>query len=148
MIRRIFLAGLTGAIAIDLYLALMHAFVFRDATPVQLFDWDASNAIGTIAFEEGASVVWLGLLLHICVSLAWAGVYALAATRVAYLRSAPVISGIAFGLFVMLFMRFLVVPLGHAPRITLSGAGLLSNAIAHTAFFGIPVAFIARGKPH
>jgi uncharacterized membrane protein YagU involved in acid resistance len=145
MLKRIAVAGLVGAITIDVYLAVLHAYIFKDATVVQLLDWDASNALGMIAFKEGVSVIWLGLAMHLCVSMVWAAVYALAATRVAFLRTRPILSGIAFGIFVMLFMRYLIVPLGHAPQITATGIFLLSNAVAHTVFFGIPVAWLARG---
>ena len=143
MLKRIALAGLVGAFLIDLYLVVVHAYVFADASPVVLFDWDASNAVGMIAFKEGTSIIWLGLLLHLCVSMAWAAIFALAATRLRFLRGNPLLAGTAFGIAVMLVMRFLIVPLGGAPQINATGLALLSNTIAHTAFFGVPVAWLA-----
>ncbi|HEY1654922.1 MAG TPA: hypothetical protein VGF86_07410 [Candidatus Tumulicola sp.] len=56
----------------------------------------------------------------------------------------PVVCGTIFGVVVMAVMRVDVVPLGAAAQPLLRPVTLLIQLVAHTAFFGIPVALVAR----
>ena len=144
-IRTAILAGIAGALLIDLYLGitlpLLHA-----GTPLTLSQWDASNVLGREAFRGGLSTAAIGFAMHLCVSIAWAFAFAFAASRVAWIRAHVLPAGFLFGLFVMAFMMFLVVPLGHAAHPWPPLVGLLNNVAAHTAFFGMPVAWIVANN--
>jgi hypothetical protein len=144
-IRTAILAGVAGAIAIDLYLSitlpLMHA-----GTPLTLSQWDASNFLGDDAYRGGISTAAIGFASHLCVSIAWGFAFTFAASRLAWIRAHAFSAGVLFGLVVMAFMMFLVVPLGHAAHPWPHLAGLLNNVVAHTLFFGVPVALIATNN--
>jgi uncharacterized membrane protein YagU involved in acid resistance len=141
-------AGIIGAIAIDAYLVVVDCFVRHIATIQELFQWDASNALANAAYEGGWGAALLGCSFHVIVSLIWALLYVVATKYWKPLLAQPLVSGVAFGLLVLIVMQFLVVPLGHAQR---SGFTLLTlgNAIvAHVVFFGIPVAYaVSRSLP-
>ena len=140
-VRLAILAGLAGAIGIDLYLSitlpLMHV-----ANGIQLSQWDASNVLGSEAFRGGLSTAAIGFGLHLCVSVAWGIVFAFAFSRIAWVRSHALLSGLIFGAVVMQVMAYVVVPLGHASHPMPSLAGWLNNLVAHTLFFGVPVAYV------
>jgi hypothetical protein len=140
-VRRAILAGLAGAIGIDLYLSvtlpLMHV-----ANGIVLSQWDASNLLGGEAFRGGLSTAAIGLGLHLCVSVVWGIVFAFAFARIAWMRSHAMLAGLIFGAIVMQVMAYAVVPLGHASHPMPSIAGWLNNFVAHTLFFGVPVAWV------
>ena len=140
-VRRSILAGLVGAIGIDAYLSitlpLMHV-----ANGIQLSQWDASNLLGSEAFRGGLSTAAIGLGLHLCVSIAWGIIFGFAFSRISWMRSHALLSGLIFGAVVMQVMAYIVVPLGHASHPMPSLAGWLNNFVAHTLFFGVPVAYV------
>lgn len=144
-IRTAIFAGVAGAVAIDLYLsitlALMHV-----ANGVTLSQWDASNLLGDEAFRGGLSTAAIGFGLHLCVSVAWGIVFALAYARVDWIRAHAIYAGLIFGAVVMQIMAYVVVPLGHAAHPAPSVAGWLNNFVAHTLFFGVPVAWVVAGR--
>ena len=140
-VRRSILAGLVGAIGIDAYLSitlpLMHV-----ANGIGLSQWDASNLLGGEAFRGGLSTAAIGLGLHLCVSIAWGIIFGFAFSRISWVRSHALVSGLIFGAVVMQVMAYVVVPLGHASHPMPSLAVWLNNFVAHTLFFGVPVAYV------
>ena len=137
-------SGLAGAIAIFLYLTISLPLFFH-TPPYLLYTWDASNALGYAAASQAsaATVILVGQGMHLIVSLVWGFAFVLVARGIPEMVRRPIPWGIVFGLIVMIVMRFGVVPLGHAPHITFTLAGLLNNVVAHTLFFGVPVALAA-----
>jgi uncharacterized membrane protein len=144
-VRRAILAGVAGAVAIDLYLSislqLMHV-----ANGITLSQWDASNLLGNDAFRGGLSTAAIGFGLHLCVSVAWGIVFGLLYSRIAWVRAHALASGLIFGAVVMQVMAYAVVPLGHASHPAPALAGWLNNFVAHTLFFGVPVAWVVAGR--
>ncbi len=140
-VRRAIFAGLAGAIAIDAYLSitltLMHV-----ANGITLSQWDASNFLGAEAFRGGLSTAAIGFGMHVCVSVAWGIVFAVAYSRVPWIRAHALLSGLIFGAIVMQVMAYAVVPLGHASHPPPTLAGWINNFVAHTLFFGVPVAWV------
>lgn len=139
------LATIVGAFAIDYYLAFTEVGIFHGATMAQLFQWDWSNVVGRAAFDEGGGAVALGISLHLLVSAVWAAVCVVLVRRVKWLAEHPIVWGIVFGLIVMCVMRYGVVPLGHATKPHANALWMANLICAHTIFFGIPVALVARG---
>lgn len=86
----------------------------------------------------------LGILLHVLVSAVWAGVCIVCVRQVKALAEHPIVWGIVFGLMVMCVMRWGIVPLGHAMKPHANALWMANLAAAHTIFFGIPVALVAR----
>ncbi len=145
-VATIFLAGTLGCVLIDAYLVVTHGLVFHDASALIVSQWDASNALGRAAFEGGWPTALLGFAMHYCVSVIWAAVYVAVALRVPALLRQPILSGIAFGLVVMLVMKYAIVPLGHASQGHPSPVQLVNQILAHVLAFGIPVALIASAR--
>lgn len=136
----IFVAGVAGAILIALYLVVPKAGFLQAPAPRVLFQWDASNALGAAAFQGGWPTAVVGFLMHLFVSIVWAAVFALAMSRVPAIAKHPNLSGLLFGAIVYVVMSFGVVPLGAARQGPRSAKGVVNNLIAHTVFFGLPVA--------
>jgi hypothetical protein len=136
-------AGLAGAVLIHACLlfvgpALSPGLALR---PAALYTFIAAALIGRAAAAAGPNAVWLGVGLHLAVSLAWAFGYVYASRSMGQLLRRPLISGLGFGLviyFVMLVV-LLAANLYTKPTPGDVGIGLLANCV----FFGLPVALIA-----
>jgi hypothetical protein len=142
----IVIAGALGCVAIDLYLVVTHVWVFRDASAIAISQWDASNALGVAAFGGGLPTALLGFAMHLCVSIVWAAVYVFVALRSRAILARPIASGVLFGIVVMLVMKYLIVPLGHAHQVPGTPAQLLNQILAHVLAFGLPVALVVSAR--
>jgi hypothetical protein len=139
--RAAVVAGISGNIAISVYLAITLPLFFH-TKPELLFQWDASNIVGNSAYAGGIGSALLGFLFDCIVSICWAAIFAAVYETFAPVRRMPVLSGLLFGLIVMAVMLELVVPLGHARQASQAAPALINTALAHTVFFGLPVALV------
>jgi|HubBroStandDraft_5_1064220.scaffolds.fasta_scaffold199978_2 hypothetical protein len=143
--RAAVVAGISGNIAISVYLAITLPLFFH-TKPELLFQWDASNIVGNSAYAGGIGSALLGFLFDCIVSICWAAIFAAVYETFAPVRRMPVLSGLLFGLIVMAVMLELVVPLGHARQASQAAPALINTAIAHTVFFGLPVALVIAAR--
>lgn len=136
-------AGLVGAVTIDAYLLLTVVVAVRAATLEGFYQFVASSVIGPAAYASSAAVP-LGIALHLAVSIAWGLGYAYVAARTPQVRERWFVSGIAFGVVVMIAMQLVEVAANvyHLPDIFT----LFNGFVAHVAFFGIPVAYVASRR--
>lgn len=137
------IAGFAGAILIDIYLVVTLVFVAHVATITSFFQFVASGALGPSAYAN-PSTVYLGAAVHFAVGIGWAIGYAYVAARTPWVRGRPLISGTVFGLVVMIAMQ-LVEVIGKI-YVLPNSVAFLNTAIAHTLFFGIPVAAIVKAR--
>jgi len=129
-------AGITGGVLIDAFLA-----VVNHMSPIAIWQFVASALVGGVAYTS-ASYAVLGFVMHFAISIAWALIYASAVGPMPVLVRRPVLSGLLYGIIVMFGMMTLLV-LKH---VAMAGAPdaltLAKNLIAHTVFFGLPVALV------
>jgi len=130
-------AGVLGSILID---AFLYMVFLRPAHQPMTAMWQIVSATAT-----GGTLIspWFGLLIHFCVSIAWGVGYAYAAATSSAIARHPYISGPVFGLIVMVIMQ--VAELAAGVKLPLTVAAFAGALIAHTLFFGLPVAvYITR----
>ncbi|MBD5634152.1 MAG: hypothetical protein IAI49_06700 [Candidatus Eremiobacteraeota bacterium] len=137
------IAGAAGAVLIDVYLLLVIVVIARAATVVGFYQFVASSAIGRDAYAQ-PGFAWFGLALHVLASLAWGLGYAFVAARPPQVRSRPITSGIVFGIVVMLSMQLVEVAANIYELPTTFS--LVNSLVAHTLFFGIPVAYVVSKR--
>ena len=136
-------AGLVGGVVVDAYLLLTVVFIMHAAGVVPFYQFVASGALGKAAYGD-PNAAYLGVAMHFVVSAAWGVGYAYVAERTPQVRDRPLISGVAFGIVVMLAMQLVEVA---ANVYTLPNSfTLLNDIVAHTLFFGVPVAYIVRAR--
>jgi hypothetical protein len=143
LIRAAVAAGLAGNIAISIYLSIALPLFFH--TPaLLLFQWDDSNIVGDAAYAGGWGSAALGFFFDCIVAIAWGALFTAAYAGVPAIRRNSAVCGLLFGVVVMLAMFFVVVPLGHAQHPSTNPHALLNALVAHTFFFGLPVALVVR----
>jgi FtsH-binding integral membrane protein len=102
-----------------------------------------SIAAGAIGPQALASPVyaWVGLIVHVVVSIGWAGGYAYFAQTQPFVNARWIVSGVVYGIVVYLIM--LVLLLGARASIFPFDPATIANVVvAHAVFFGLPVAFV------
>jgi hypothetical protein len=113
----------------------------------------ARALLGNAARTGGAETVAFGLLLHACVAFTWTALYALAYTRLAWLRAmtrtaaGTIAAGAIWGAVVQCVMSLVVVPLsriGPAPAY-FTRAWFIMLGI-HMIFVGQPMAWLVRDR--
>jgi hypothetical protein len=137
--RAAVVGGFAGNVAISVYLAIALPLFFH-TKPLLLFQWDASNIVGTSAYTGGLWSALLGFAFDCIVAICWAAIFAAVYQTVPAVRRSPVVAGMLFGIVVMLVMIDIVVPLGRAQHAAQHAAALANTAVAHVVFFGLPVA--------
>jgi uncharacterized membrane protein YagU involved in acid resistance len=139
VVRNALAAGITGGIVIEVYLYFT-TLLPAHTSVINALLWITSAVIGKAAFSN-PNFAWLGLFIHLCVSIGWAGGYAYFAQRQPFVNQRWLISGLAYGFVVYIFM--VLIEMGaqvfHLPD---TPAALFNDVIAHTVFFGIPVAYV------
>ena len=144
-VRAAVLAGIVGNIAISIYLSIALPLFFH-ADPIRLFQWDDSNIVGASAYQGGLSSAALGLFFDFIVAIGWGACFVIAYHLIPFVRRWVVASGLIFGVIVMLTMFYIVVPIGRAQHPSTAIPPLLNSLIAHTLFFGLPVALVVRQR--
>ena len=124
--------------AVDLTQA---CFLFGAGIPLAI----AGGLLGPTAFQGGAPVYALGVLLHFFIAFSAAAVYYAASRKLPFLKEYPLVCGLCFGAWVDLFMRLVVLPLS-----ALHAGGpyqlhdLLLGLGVHMVVIGLPIAYSVR----
>jgi hypothetical protein len=133
------IGGLAGALTFDAYMLGIFVFLAHTQTLTTFYQYVASGAIGKAAYGS-PGFVWLGLAIHIAVSIGWGAGFAYVGARTPQVFARPLVSGLVFGLVVMLAMALVEFAAAIWAFPTL--ATFENGVIAHTLFFGIPVAYV------
>ncbi len=80
----------------------------------------------------------LGLVIHLLWAGLWGLIFGLLARRLHLTGGVAIISGLVYGVLVMLVMIFIVVPIVGAPNLLLL-LGSFSFTIANALFYGLPL---------
>lgn len=137
-------SGVVAGVIVDAWLLLLEVVVFHATTVGGFYQYVASAVLGMAAFSEGLGTVILGIAMHFAISIVFAAVYVFLAERIVGLRR-PVPGGIAIGILAWVVMSFIVVPLSQAPKMPITALGLVIGFVSHVVFFGLPLAFTAKG---
>jgi uncharacterized membrane protein YagU involved in acid resistance len=124
---------------LDLLFAVLFAG-YNGAAPSRVFQAIASGLLGDAAFSGGLGVDVLGVACHFGISLIWAGLFAVVASRVSVLARRPILAGLAFGIVVFLSMRLVVLPLSAYPHpVTFRPLATVLDLLSHMLLFGMPI---------
>jgi hypothetical protein len=115
-----------------------------------LFGWKiplviAGGLLGRAAFQGGAGMYALGVLLHFFIACSAAAVYYGASRRLRFLIEYPLVCGLFFGAAVEDVMSFIVLPLS-----ALHSTGpyrlhdLILGLVVHMVVVGLPISYSVR----
>jgi hypothetical protein len=115
-----------------------------------LFGWDiplviAGGLLGRGAFQGGAGIYVLGVMLHFFIACSAAAVYYGASLRLGFMKEHPLVCGLFFGAAVEDVMRFIVLPFSalHS-RGPYKLKDLILGLVVHMVVVGLPISFSVR----
>jgi hypothetical protein len=105
----------------------------------------AGGLLGERAFQGGAAIYVLGVLLHFFIAFSVTAIYYGASRRLTFLTEHPLVCGLFFGMAVELVMGYVVLPLSALhDRGPYRLHDVLQGLIVHMFVIGLPVAYSVR----
>lgn len=139
-IRAGLVAGISAGVLTDVFLFAMQVATGTPADePAGNLVFVAAGLLPPAAYPNAAAVP-LGIVVHLCVSVAWALGYVYLLRTQPQLLTRPWISGAAYGLVVYVFTEIILITAAQYHHVTT--ALFVTDLIAHVAFYGIPVGVI------
>jgi hypothetical protein len=133
-----FIAGtLDGAAAVIILAKLKFGATFK---------YIASALFGKSAFSGGTEMIFAGIVFHYLIALSFTIFYAFLVTKLKFLSTNKVLSGILYGLFVWTVMNVIVVPLTQIPHVDFNPQRALINAVILIFCIGLPIAILIPRK--
>jgi hypothetical protein len=140
MLGRVLPAILWGGLAAGVGDSILALVLYR-VPLVVIYQSVASGLLGKAAYQGGLATAALGCALHFLIATTAAAVYVGASLGLPVLRMRPVVCGLAFGVAVYLFMKYVVLPHSAVARLTPFEPLAM---IGHALFVGLPIALFAR----
>ena len=123
--------------------AIISAYLGKGTNPLRVFQFIASGIFGKDAFTGGYWMATIGFSLHFIISLGWAALFFFLYPRFRILAWNKIIVGMAYGILVLLAMKFLVLPLSNVPMIN-PGKMEPQQIIIHMLLVGLPISILAN----
>ena len=141
------IAGLIAG-ALDIAAACIHAYLARGTQPEQVLRYIASGVFGKDAANGNMMIVW-GLLFHFLIAISFTFFFFLLVRMVPALVKYPIPIAILYGIFVWLFMRYVVLNYISTIKIRpIVGEQAIINALIAAGILivciGLPNALLAR----
>lgn len=129
-------------------LDILDAFAFygvRGVAPSRILQSIASALLGRSAYAGGFEAAAFGLVIHFAITLFWANLFVLLATRLAALSRYAIAAGLLYGLVVYFGMNYVALPLTRLAPVRHPSGTALANAVAALVFLiGLPIALVNR----
>src|ERR1700754_3138057 len=139
----IFLAGLVSGV-LDGIAAYVVFNIKLGLSPGQVMQYIASAVYGPEAFKGGIYTIFIGIVLHFIIAFIAAAIFLYAYPKIKILRRDIIITGLAFGLGIWLFMNFLIIPLTKIQPAPFDALAALISASWHMVLVGLPIALIVK----
>jgi uncharacterized membrane protein YagU involved in acid resistance len=144
-------ATLAAAVADAAFAFVAYVLVAGRYNFESLLQYIASGLAGHAAFASGWAGVGypvLGFAIHLALSAGFVVVFAVAFAPHIRSRRAAVISGLAYGVAIWLFMNAVVLPLGRSAHERFFDAYYIAYLIDHALLVGLPIALILTAGVH
>lgn len=142
-LQPIFWGGLIAG-TLDICAAFLTAWLRAGVGPAGLLRFVASGLLGPAAAQGGARAAALGLALHFLIATIWTIIFYLASRKWLSLVERPVMFGLLYGIFVYLFMNFVVLPLSLVAQRPRTAVGTTIGLLTIMFCIGLPIALVVR----
>jgi hypothetical protein len=144
LLRSIAIGGMFIFIAQFLHTWIVAVLIQKNPF-LAVWQYIASGALGMAAFEGGIATALLGIIIHLIISFAIAGVFILGAERIPALRRNLIVGSLLYGFGVFIVMNMIVTPLSAAPPLPAPTPPWLFEAIIeHTLLVGLALGIIVQ----
>ncbi len=146
MNQSLFLAAFRSGVIVgilDAIAASVNAYAQRGVSPVRVFRYVASGALGKSALDGGLAIAGLGLLFHFFIAISWTFLFFMTYEKLKVLRMNKFYVGIGYGIFVWLGMNMIVLPLSNVPASAYKLVPTLIMIGIHMFVIGLSISFLA-----
>ena len=129
--------------ALDATAGVVVYWIFKGLNPLQVLQYIASGIFGPSVINGSFMYVIIGLLLHFAIAFAFTYAYFLAFPFIKSFATNTYVNGLLYGIFIWVFMNFLVLPnsnIPHSPKDLVS----VLELIWHSTLVGLPIALIVE----
>jgi hypothetical protein len=124
--------------------AVVSAYIPKGTSPVKVFQFIASGVFGKEAFTGGTAMVVAGIVFHFVIALGWTAIYYYAVyPGIRVFSKHTIVTGVLYGFFVLMAMKFIVLPLSRVPMIN-PGVIEIRQLIIHITLVGLPISLLAH----
>ena len=110
-----------------------------------MFHAIASGVLGADAFRGGFATAALGIFLHFVIATTAAALFYAASRRWTFLTHHAVVSGLAYGVPVYLFMNQVVLPLSRISfKVSRAPSSIAIGLLIIMSCVGLPIALVVR----
>ncbi|MGA8324890.1 MAG: hypothetical protein WB757_02320 [Candidatus Cybelea sp.] len=142
LLRPALIAGLVAAAVFDLYLWLTTVLP-AGGSLASLWQQIAAVTVGKAVASSSPAYAWLGILIQAAVGIGWAAGYAYLAARQPVFNARWIAAGLVYGIVVYAVMELILLG-GNAFTPPATPNAFLNAVIAHTVFFGLPIAYLVK----
>lgn len=100
--------------------------------------------LAKVAYTEGYSMVWIGLLFHFIIAVSWTLLFFIAFAKMKLLKHSKILVGMAYGVFIWVMMNFEVIPLSSIGARPFQFTGTIIMIMIQMIVIGIPISFFAN----
>ncbi|MGH9844851.1 MAG: hypothetical protein ACREEM_39545 [Blastocatellia bacterium] len=141
--RAILMGGLLAGV-LDITAAMVNSGL-RGVSPARVLQSIASGLLGADAYKGGFATAALGLALHFFIAASATAVYYAASRKLKWMTERAIVSGLAYGVAVYLFMSQVVLPLSAVPfKTNRTLATVATSLIIHMLCVGLPISLAVR----
>jgi hypothetical protein len=129
---------------LDIVLACLNSWLAAGTSPYVVLRYIAAGIFGPKSFTGGREYEAIGLFLHFLITFLFVVFYFFAARRTSWSVTRWLAAGIVYGVFVYLFMKFVVIPLSNIPPAPLNVYSLLRLIVIQVIATGIPISYFYK----
>jgi hypothetical protein len=115
----------------------------RGVSPFRVLRGIAAGLLGPDSLKGGASTAFLGGAIHFLIAFTAATIFYLASRKLPFLTQRAVISGVAYGVLVYVFMYWVVIPLSATHRAA-TVRDTVTAIFVHIVCVGLPISLSVR----
>jgi hypothetical protein len=119
-------------------------FGLRGARPIRIFQSISAGLLGRASFSGGMKTALLGAVLHYFIALLIVTTCVVLSRWIPFLRTWPILAGMAYGIAAYLVMNLIVLPLSAAGRPAFVPVVVLNGVLIHMFGVGVPSCLTAR----
>lgn len=128
---------------LDILAACLQFFINTNKEPSVVFKFIASGVFGTKAFSGGVPMVIAGLIFHYIIALGFTFIFFFLYPKMRLVIKNSILTGVLYGAFVWLVMKFIVLPLSSTPPQPFTYTGSVIAMVILIVCIGIPLSVIA-----
>jgi hypothetical protein len=132
------------AATLDILAASADYYIQSGKGPQGVLKFITSGIFGEAAFSGGSKMIWLGLLFHYIIVLAFTLFFYWLYSRLTFLHKSIFLTAVLYAIFTWSVMTLIVVPLSNTPKFDFNAIKAIKNIVILIFTIGLPLSIIIK----